>query len=85
MFDHDQLVLFHETNNETNMIRVLNAYCKYPLILNTYAMNTLLDPNLTQISKLSNTERSYFVSLLVRCHGFNKIKKTVLDFKLKIK
>jgi hypothetical protein len=47
-------------------------------------MNTLLDPNLTQVARLSHTEKNFFVSSLVRSHGVNKMKKTVGDFKQKI-
>jgi hypothetical protein len=77
-------MLLYDTNNEGNLIRVLNSYIKYPMLLNTFAMNTLLDPNLTQVARLSHTEKNFFVSSLVRSHGVNKMKKTVGDFKQKI-
>lgn len=76
-----KLILLQHTNNEQNLIRILIAYVKYPRYLNTYAMNTLLDPMLNMIS---STEKSFFVSTLIRSHGINKMKSTLTDFRAKI-
>lgn len=54
-----------ESPNAKSLIQILESYLKFPSLLKTFAWNFVLNPNHQKISKLSQTQKQYFVNQLI--------------------
>lgn len=70
-----------ESVNSKSMIQILESYLKYPSLLKTFVWNFFLNPNHQKISKLSQSQKEFFINQLISSKSKNQIAREIENIK----